>query len=135
MGKVHIIGNITWKNYESASFKAYAGIGAILSLGLITATVRNYEILQMTVPYSWYLYFTAFWLLYPSFRVSFSEHAGRLFISWGFFGLKLITINRPVPAGYWIVSMEKTRYRLIRVCQDGRRLPLWLTFRTLPEFI
>ena len=66
MGKVHSIGNITWKNYESASFKAYAGIGAILSLGLITATVRNYEILQMTVPYSWYLYFTAFWLLYPS---------------------------------------------------------------------
>ena len=135
MCKVHRIGSITWKNYESPSFKLYAVIGAILSLGLITATVRNYEILQLTVPYTWYIYLTAFWLLYPSFSFIFREHDGRMLISCGFYGLKLITINRPVPAGYWLVSMEKTRYRLIRVCQDGRRLPVWLTFKTLPEFI
>lgn len=135
MDKVHSIGILTWKNYESGAFNAYAGIAAVLSLALITATVRNYEILQLTMPFSWYIFFTAFWLLYPSFRISFREQNGLMFISCGFYGLKLITICRSVPPGYWLVTMDKTRYRLIRVCQDGRRLPLWLTFKTLPEFI
>ncbi len=52
MSKVHCISGITWKNSDSAAFKVYASIGAVLSLGLITATVRNYEILQLTVPYT-----------------------------------------------------------------------------------
>ena len=43
MSKVHCISGITWKNSDSAAFKVYASIGAVLSLGLITATVRNYE--------------------------------------------------------------------------------------------
>lgn len=71
MSKVHCISGITWKNSDSASFKVYACIAAVFSLGLVTATVRNYEILQLTVPYTWYVFFTAFWLLFPSFTVSF----------------------------------------------------------------
>lgn len=88
MSKVHCISGITWKNSDSASFKVYASIAAVLSLGLVTATVRNYEILQLTVPYTWYVFFTAFWLLFPSFTVSFREREGRLFTSMGFYGLK-----------------------------------------------
>lgn len=52
MSKVHCISGITRKNSDSAAFKVYASIGAVLSIGLITATVRNYEILQLTVPYT-----------------------------------------------------------------------------------
>ncbi|MCP5705662.1 hypothetical protein NL302_28870, partial [Klebsiella pneumoniae] len=92
------------------------------------ATVRNYEILQLTVPYTWYVFFTAFWLLFPSFTVSFREREGRLFTSMGFYGLKLFTLDRPVSDGYWLVTIEKNRYRLVRVCRDGRRQPVWLTF-------
>ncbi len=55
MSKVHCIRGITWKNSDSASFKVYACIAAVFSLGLVTATVRNYEILQLTVPYTWYV--------------------------------------------------------------------------------
>lgn len=135
MGKVHSIGCLTWKNYESTAFKAYAGIGAVLSLGLITATVRNYEILHLTVPLTWYVVCVAFWLLYPFFTVSFQEREGRMFISCGFYGLKMVTINRPIAVGHWIVTMERNRYRLVRVTGDGRRFPVWLTFKTLPEFI
>jgi hypothetical protein len=135
MGKVHSIGDITWKNYDSAAFKAYASIAAVLSLGLITATVRNYEILQLTVPYTWYVFFTAFWLLFPFFTVSFREREGRLYTSMGFYGVRLLTTVRPVSEGYWLVTMEKKRYRLVRVCKDGRRQPVWLTFKTLPEFV
>lgn len=134
MAKVHTICDITWKNYESAAFKAYASIAAVLSLGLVTATIRNYEILQLTVPYTWYFFFIAFWLLYPFFTVSFREREGRLFTSMGFYGVKLFTMDRSVPDGYWLVTMEKKRYRLVRICSDGRRLPVWLTFKTLPEF-
>ena len=43
MSKVHCIRGITWKNSDSASFKVYACIAAVFSLGLVTATVRNYE--------------------------------------------------------------------------------------------
>ncbi|WP_265672171.1 hypothetical protein [Klebsiella grimontii] len=135
MSKVHCISGITWKNSDSAAFKVYASIGAVLSLGLITATVRNYEILQLTVPYTRYVFFTVFWLLFPSFTVSFREQEGRLFTSMGFYGLKLLTLDRPVSDGYWLVTMEKNRYRLVRVCRDGRRLPVWLTFKSLPEFV
>lgn len=52
MSKVHCISGITWKNSDSASFKVYASIAAVFSLGTVTATVRNYEILQLTVPYT-----------------------------------------------------------------------------------
>ncbi len=45
MSKVHCISGITWKNSDSASLKVYACIAAVFSLGLVTATVRNYEIL------------------------------------------------------------------------------------------
>ncbi|ENE9359089.1 hypothetical protein ACOPYF_004858, partial [Klebsiella pneumoniae] len=109
MSKVHCISGITWKNSDSASFKVYASIAAVFSLGLVTATVRNYEILQLTVPYTWYVFFTAFWLLFPSFTVSFREREGRLFTSMGFYGLKLFTLDRPVSDGYWLVTMEKNR--------------------------
>ena len=103
---MHCISGITWKNSDSASFKVYACIAAVFSLGLVTATVRNYEILQLTVPYTWYVFFTAFWLLFPSFTVSFREREGRLFTSMGFYGLKLVTLDRPVSDGYWLVTME-----------------------------
>ncbi|BBE64032.1 hypothetical protein T643_A4247 [Klebsiella pneumoniae MRSN 1319] len=53
----------------------------------------------------------------------------------GFYGLKLVTLDRPVSDGYWLVTMEKNRYRLVRVCRDGRRQPVWLTFKSLPEFV
>ena len=122
MSKVHCISGITWKNSDSASFKVYACIAAVFSLGL-------------TVPYTWYVFFTAFWLLFPSFTVSFREREGRLFTSMGFYGLKLVTLDRPVSDGYWLVTMEKNRYRLVRVCRDGRRQPVWLTFKSLPEFV
>lgn len=52
MSKVHCISGITRKNSDSASFKVYACIAAVFSLGTVTATVRNYEILQLTVPYT-----------------------------------------------------------------------------------
>ena len=60
MSKVHCISGITWKNSDSASFKVYASIAAVFSLGLVTATVRNYEILQLTVPYTWYVFLDGF---------------------------------------------------------------------------
>ncbi|WHQ93965.1 hypothetical protein MO408_27395 (plasmid) [Klebsiella pneumoniae] len=33
---------------------------------------------------------------------------GVLFTSMGFYGLKLVTLDRPVSDGYWLVTMEKT---------------------------
>lgn len=108
MSKVHCISGITWKNSDSASFKVYACIAAVFSLGLVTATVRNYEILQLTVPYTWYVFFTAFWLLFPSFTVSFREREGRLFTSMGFYGLKLVTLDRLSPMGTGWSRWRKT---------------------------
>ncbi len=71
------------------------------ALAPVTATVRNYEILQLTVPYTRYVFFTAFWLLFPSFTVSFREREGRLFTSMGFYGLKLFTRS---PCLRWVLA-------------------------------
>jgi hypothetical protein len=86
MSKVHCISGITWKNSDSASFKVYASIGAVLSLGLVTATVRNYEILQLTVPYTWYVFFTAFWLCSRPLRSLSGSRKGVCLPRWVFTG-------------------------------------------------
>lgn len=134
MSKVHCISGITRKNSDSASFKVYACIAAVFSLGTVTATVRNYEILQLTVPYTvcfLHCILASVPVLYGLF-----PGAGRASVYLdGFYGLKLVTLDRPVSDGYWLVTMEKNRYRLVRVCRDGRRQPVWLTFKSLPEFV
>lgn len=86
MSKVHCISGITWKNSDSASFKVYASIAAVFSLGLVTATVRNYEILQLTVPYTWYVFFTAFWLLFRPLRSLSGSGKGVCLPRWVFTG-------------------------------------------------
>ncbi len=43
MSKVHCISGITWKNSDSASFKVYASIAAVLSLGLASGTMKFYN--------------------------------------------------------------------------------------------
>ncbi len=86
MSKVHCISGITWKNSDSAAFKVYASIGAVLSIGLITATVRNYEILQLTVPYTWYVFFTVFWLLFRPLRSLSVSRKGVYSPRWAFTG-------------------------------------------------
>ncbi len=102
MSKVHCISGITWKNSDSASFKVYASIAAVLSLGLVTATVRNYEILQLTVPYTWYVFFTAFWLLFPVLHGLFPG-AGRAFVYLDGF-LRVKTGHSRPPCLRWVLA-------------------------------
>lgn len=135
MSKVHCISGITWKNSDSASFKVYASIAAVFSLGLVTATVRNYEILQLTVPYTWYVFLHCILASVPVLYGLFPG-AGRASVYLDGF-LRVKTVHSRSPCLRWVLAGHDGEKPLSprQSMQDGRRQPVWLTFKSLPEFV